>query len=219
MDSVGRVIVKQLDPSDDAVKIVTGLRTIEELDLLYRGSRSIIVVNVQADARVRFERHIRRSRDKEIMTFDDFLRNDEEQRTFGLLRVADEISDIRINNDGSMQDYHARIDDFILRQVISGDFKQQMAEKARFLMENEVVRSLLALRRLGRYSTCEEISTETAHAGAKVRKYNTNRALKFIPELATRRKKPGELLQYHITAAGRKFLDYLNTRFLVSFER
>ena len=62
---------------------------------------------------------------------------------------------------------------------------------------------LQALASLGRAATCEEISVQTKQFGVQVRKYNTNRALKEVPEFATRLEPSGnKLLRYRITPRG-----------------
>lgn len=216
MDLVAKELLKGMRHNDDAIEIVTGIRTIEELNTLYQNTPRLIVVFIDADSRVRFERHIRRGRDSAITRYQEFLDQDEEQKEFGLLRVAAEIADVKIDNNDSLSNYQERINEFLKRFVIGGEFASHMKAQRERLLQNELVRSLSALRRLNRYGTCDDISSETAKLGNKVRTYNTNRALKSVPEYARRRKVGNELLRYNITPAGRHFLDYVQSRFLLN---
>jgi hypothetical protein len=116
------------------------------------------------------------------------------------MRVAHEIADIVIRNNDDISEYHLRIDELV------GTFE---IESERRLHESELHRSLRALHKIGRAATCDEIADVTADQGHRVRKYNNDRALKGIPEFATRVKKSGQLLKYRLSSRGAALLELL----------
>lgn len=205
-DAVARKIADYIEKDDARLNVVTGLRTPEELLFLKRRFPSAWIVLVDADQRIRFERHLRRARDGELTTMNAFAAEDERQRKFGTLRIAKDIAEITINNDGTREQYSKKISDVI-------DFMLQpsppRARHSNSLL-SELHRSLKALLAIGIAATCEEISELTAELGAPVRKYNTNRALKAVPEFAQRIEQKGERLQYQPTARSRSLVALLD---------
>lgn len=172
------------------LNVITGMRTIEEVLWLRSMLPAARVVLIEADPRTRFERHVKRARPDDAHTFKDFVRLDEEQMRFGALRVAHEIADVVIRNDADLATYWRRIDELVntIDQLPDGRSAA-----------SELHRSLRALRKIGRAATCDEIAAVTAEQGPAVRKYNNNRALKAVPEFATRVEKRGELLRYRLS--------------------
>jgi hypothetical protein len=59
-----------------------------------------------------------------------------------------------------------------------------------------------ALREIDGWATCEEIARTSANFGRPVRKYNTNRALKTVPEFAERSESARERLRYTSLSEG-----------------
>ena len=210
--TVGERLVQLIKASDDEVTVITGLRTIEEIDFLTRNLPEVLVVNVEAEARKRYLRHIERGRDQDPRTFTEFEARDDEQAAFGLLRVARPIADVTVVNEGDLSAYESRI--LGLAAVRGLELTKRSEEPDLKVDENrsELLRSLFALARIGRFANCEEISNETTRDGARVRKYNTNRALKLVPDLATRQSKKGDVLRYRITDRGLMFLDLFKSR-------
>ena len=91
---------------------------------------------------------------------------------------------------------------FSLVEISKGTKGSQ--KKARQL--SELHRCLTALYSLSGPASCEKISDETGKLGAPVRVYNTNRALKEVPEFASRLQSSDAVLQYEITKRGQLFL-------------
>lgn len=69
------------------------------------------IVLIEADARTRFERHIRRARPEDVSTFFDFLRMDDDQMSFGAVRVGAEVADLIIRNDGDFPSYFRKVEE------------------------------------------------------------------------------------------------------------
>lgn len=197
MDVVSKRLVSMIESSLDISDSVvfTGLRTIEEALFIARAGRDVRFVGVFADERIRFERHLRRARDKDEKTFSDFRVIDQDERNFGLLDVAGEVAHYAINNEGSFEQFFSKID----RMIDVLEERKRVVEGGK----SELERSLLALSDLGRPAECSEISSVTSNYGQSVKIYNTNRALKATPSLARRVEKKGQRLQYELTSSGR----------------
>jgi dephospho-CoA kinase/inosine/xanthosine triphosphate pyrophosphatase family protein len=205
-DSVARKIADYIDKDDARLSVVTGLRTPEELLFLKRRFPLAKIVLVDADQRIRFERHIRRSRDSNLIDMKAFSGEDEKQRQFGTLRIANDIAEITILNDGTLNQYSRKIAELIDTITAPPDDTKRSLNKS----FSELHRSIEALLSIGIGATCEEISARTTEFGAPVRKYNTNRALKAVPEFAHRIERKGEHLRYQPTARSVSLLALLN---------
>ncbi|MDA9478255.1 xanthosine triphosphate pyrophosphatase [Bradyrhizobium sp. CCBAU 65884] len=204
LDCVAHTIAKYIERSPASLNVVTGLRTVEEVSLLVERFPSARIVFVDADVRTRFERHVRRARDKDVKTFVDFVKQDEQQARFGVLRVPTEIATDVVRNDGTLELYKERIDSLIV--TMTGKHRAPTQSRNQ---KSELYRTLNALRALGSAATCAAISEKAAELGTPVRKYNTNRALKAVPEFAERVKRSEELLRYKLTARGEALLQLL----------
>jgi inosine/xanthosine triphosphate pyrophosphatase family protein/dephospho-CoA kinase len=205
LDCVAQTISGFIDRGMSSLYVVTGLRTVEEISLLTDRFPQAHIVFVDSDVQARFERHLRRGRDQDVKTLRDFERQDEQQARFGVLRIPTEIATDVIRNDGTLEQFKERIDLFISElhgRKSSGPGTDHMAK-------SELHRSLLALKALGESGSCGDISQKAAELGIPVRKYNTNRALKSIPEFAERIKRSGHLLSYRITARGQHLVELL----------
>jgi inosine/xanthosine triphosphate pyrophosphatase family protein/dephospho-CoA kinase len=200
-DIVARDVVEILRRSEARLNLITGLRTVQELLYIAREFPHIRILLVEADVKTRYERHLRRARDRGVETLDEFQLQDEEQANFGVMRVKDDVADLVIRNDGSLQQFHARID-----AVMTSTLRREMINYGTPLGTSELFRCLRALDEIGRPATCDEISARTGSFGNPVLRYNTNRALKAAPEFAKRITRPRELLQYSITEHGRALI-------------
>ena len=208
MDAVAVRVAEFLDNAETKINVITGFRATEELLLMKRRFPQSKILLVDADARTRFERHVRRARDPEITSFSEFLQQDEEQRQFGVMRVSAELAEIYIRNEGSVEAFEAKIDE-VIGQAISTSLSRLEHRTSGTSIPGELSRCLEALASLRHSSTCEEIAAETGRFGEEVRKYNTNRALKVVPEFAERIEKTGALLSYRITQRGKILLSLL----------
>jgi dephospho-CoA kinase/inosine/xanthosine triphosphate pyrophosphatase family protein len=201
LDCVAHTIGNFVERGTAKLYVVTGLRTVEEILLLVERFPEAHIVLVDSDIQTRFERHVRRGRDQDVKTLGDFERQDEQQAHFGVLRVATEIATDIIRNDVTVEQFKEKIDAFVAGL-------EPRASSAR-RTKSELHRSLIALRALEESGSCAAISQKAIELGIPVRKYNTNRALKSIPEFAERIKRSGHLLSYRITARGQHLLELL----------
>lgn len=209
MDLVSQDIWEIIADWEKGGVVVTGLRTIEEVQYLASKYPSCELIYVEADARTRFFRHMRRARDEEVVAFSSFEDMDEEQREFGLIGVGSHLADTVIHNVSDLKSYQDKISDAVVGRRRSASARR-VSRVGR--QSSEVVRSLLALRSIGRAADCDEISRVTKDFGPSVKRYNTNRALKSVPTLAQRIERRGKLLQYRLNDAGKLFLEVLERR-------
>jgi inosine/xanthosine triphosphate pyrophosphatase family protein/dephospho-CoA kinase len=204
---VAERVSNYIEMNDTRWNVVTGLRTPEELLFIKERFPDSHIVLIDTDSKIRFERHIRRARDDDLKSFEAFQEEDEKQRKFGVLRVTAEIAETTISNDGSVEQYTAKIDEFLNELTKASS---AVAQQNRDKYFSELHRCLFALHKIGLPASCEEIHEETARFGATVRIYNTNRALKEVPEFATRIEQPEVLLKYAITNRGEQLLTLLD---------
>jgi dephospho-CoA kinase/inosine/xanthosine triphosphate pyrophosphatase family protein len=205
LDCVAQAISDFIERGTAKLYVVTGLRTIEEILLLIERFPQAHIVFVDSDIQARFERHVRRGRDQDVKALADFERQDEQQAHFGVLRVPAEVSTDVLRNDSTVEQFKERIDGL----VASLDGHKSPRGGSARRTKSELHRTLVALQALSGSGSCAAISQKTAELGLSVRKYNTNRALKSIPEFAERIKRSGHLLSYRITARGQHLLELL----------
>lgn len=190
--------------------VITGFRTIEEMETIKSRFPNAQVVLIEASERTRLDRSRARARAGEVHQRAEFRAADVKQWSFGLLRVAEEFADIRISNEGTMDDFLGQID-YVLRE----DIRKPIAGVSRRIhpkfgmTENQLYKCLSALDQAGRALTCSEIQELTARDGMEVLHNNANKVLKKVPELARRYELKGARLRYEITSAGRAYARYM----------
>lgn len=199
-DMVAREIT-QLYGRSDSPLVVTGLRTIEEIQHLRQVWPQLILVSLHAPQRVRYMRFIERASRGEL-TFTEFQQTDEQQAELGLLPVADELADYIVDNVGTIGEFVS-----MARGVAGlpgGSMRGVVKVSTRLSPEeSQLYRCLVALRRAGRALTTQEISA--ALHGAVLHN-NANKMLKRYGALARRRESPSANVRYEITQHGLAFL-------------
>lgn len=199
-DMVAREIT-QLYGGSDSPLVVTGLRTIEEIQHLRQVWPQLDLVSLHAPQRVRYQRFVERASRGEL-TFTEFQERDVQQAELGLLPVADELANFIIDNVGTLDEFVS-----MARGVAGlpgGSTRGVVKVSARLsLGESQLYRCLVALRRAGRALTTQEIST--ALHGAVLHN-NANKMLKRYGALARRRESPSANVRYEITQHGLAFL-------------
>lgn len=213
-DAVARKIVTLYSNDLAEGLVITGFRTIEELETIKASFRDAKVLLIEATDRARFQRHLARGRIDAIRTLTSFREHDSKQWILGLLRVAEEFADIKINNDGTLEDYFQRVD-----SLLAGDGEKSIpgvsthVNPRHGLRENQLYRCLYALNESGRPLSCDEIQLLTSKTGATILHNNANKVLKRVPELAKRYSLTNERVHYEITNAGRAYIRYMTSRF------
>lgn len=184
--------------------VVTGLRTIEEIQHLRLVWPDLVLVSLHAPQRLRYQRFVERA-SREELTFTEFQQRDSQQEQLGLLPVADELADYIVDNVGTLDEF------VMMARGIAGLPGGSMRGVTRVNTrlspdESQLYRSLVALRRAGRALTTQEIS---AALGGAVLHNNANKMLKRYSALARRRESPSINVRYEITQHGLAFLSAL----------
>lgn len=210
-DVVARKVIEILDMENDRDAVITGFRTVEEIDLLKRVIPDARVVLIEASERTRFERHLARGRLDGITSISAFRALDAEQGMFGLLRVAEDFADIKVVNEAGLEEFWSQVDAVITRDMqapvtgINWEVHPRLGRE-----KNQTYQALRALDRAGRPLDCNEIEELTAEAGHRIRYNNANKVLKRVPGLARRIESPNMLVRYEILSAGRAYLRYMD---------
>ena len=141
--------------------------------------------------------------------FDGFEVHRSDIRVFpGLLRVAEHFADLRLVNEGTIEQFHTQINAIlsgtpnVAGVTISGP-------QGKTLEANQLLRCLRALDSAGRPMSTDEIERETETTGSRIRHNNANKVLKKVPELARRLVLEGTRVRYEIMNAGRAYLRYM----------
>jgi dephospho-CoA kinase len=101
---------------DEQNAVLESVRTIGEAELLR--SKGALIVAVDADRKVRYERITARGSITDHVTFEEFCAQEDvemaspdpwAQNVFGVMQIADG----RIKNDGSVEELHARVDEML----------------------------------------------------------------------------------------------------------
>jgi dephospho-CoA kinase/inosine/xanthosine triphosphate pyrophosphatase family protein len=214
-DIIARYIVGMYEKDLSNGTIISGFRLIEEVKYIRGQFPNCKVVFIDASERTRFERHLRRGRIENIRTLEDFREHDKQQLLFGLLPIAHNLADIKIENEGTIEYYHAQID--ALLEGAYGNFSgvSEIKLKRKVLQEARIFRCLRALEQFPGPATCSDIAKLTQRDAPisdsehieRISARHVNWVLKDFPELARRINVKGDKLRYEILPAGRTYIE------------
>jgi hypothetical protein len=108
-DVVARVIFEQEGFDIAQNYIVTGLRTIEEINYIKERDPSATIVHIESLDKERYSRYIARGRDDSPLTYSEFMSQDYNQLFFNLPLISEEICDVKVINDGTLEEYHSKV--------------------------------------------------------------------------------------------------------------
>lgn len=209
-DIIARKIVQIHSSKFDKGVVITGFRTIEEIEFIKDSFPQAHIAYIEASERTRLERQIARGRTTDCLTLEDCRRSDEQQASFGLLPVAEHIADTRILNEGSMDDFKRQIDALMTGSELDAVSGISVTGGVAAAAERtQLFRCLRVLDQGGRPMTCDEIEEVTERTGTKIRHNNANKVLKRVPELARRIETEGMRVRYEIQNPGRAYLRYM----------
>jgi inosine/xanthosine triphosphate pyrophosphatase family protein/dephospho-CoA kinase len=204
-DVVARMIAQRFAATPHtSTLVVTGFRTIEEVQFFRDSFPNVQVVSVEAPARVRYDRYVRRGTRTSIESYERFKEHDNEQHEFGLLRVASLLADIRVGNVYSREIYYQQCERVL--DISSKDAPGITSVSRRMDPEtSQLYRCLIVLRKAGRPLTTQEIEADFDRAH-HVRYNNANKILKRYPYLARRQESSSSNVRYQITQGGLSFI-------------
>lgn len=209
-DIVARRILDLYAEQVRAGAVISGFRTIEELEVIRDNVPNMSLVVIESTERTRFQRCLNRDRDRGPKNLTEFRAIDGEQGAFGLIRIAQDFAEFRIVNESTIEDYYRVIDALIAgahtRETVglSSNVNPRISSE-----DNQLFRCLAALSDAGRPLACDEIQARTTKRGHAVRHNNANKVLKRVPALARRLDAYGDRVRYEITNSGRAYLRYL----------
>ena len=222
-DAVARKLLQMYRLNDVSDFSITGFRTIEELETIRSLRPELQVVLIESSGRTRYARHLARARGP-AMSYKEFLANDAAQWEFGLLRVAEDFADIRITNEGSLDDYRGQVVSVLReeRGSLAPGVSVDVGPRHQ-LYVHRLFRCLWILFESERAMTCEEIeelsdwhsdeghgkradSQERRYRGKRITHNNVNKVLKAVPALAQRVETGSDRIRYVITDAGRAYV-------------
>lgn len=123
------------------------------------------------------------------------------------MRVAEEFADVRIENEGTLPEYHNQIDSVVAQTSEAHPPGVSMRVNPRHRRDtNQLYRCLVALRDACHPLSCDEIQKQTEAIDQPVRHNNANKVLKRVPELARRLELQGARVRYEIKNAGRAYI-------------
>ena len=192
-DIVARQIVGMLGDELQKKCVITGFRTIEEIEFIRDKVPGCQVVLIDASERTRFERHLRRARLGSLKTMDDFRRDESQQTLFGLLGVARDLADVCIENEGSIGDFYSQIETIVGRRTEGISGVSRKARDIPTIMAGRLFRCLCVLEKAACPQSCPEIgnATDVDNSPASSRRErisdrHVNWVLRDVPELARR---------------------------------
>lgn len=207
-DIVARNVLRLLEADSDEPFVITGFRALEEIELLLREVPQVEIILVESSERTRYERFVVRNRDGSGESLASFRAKDQGHWDFGLLSVAEDFSNVVIENEGSIEDYRAQIDAVLSKNYDAPGVRLEPYSSRR-TNGSQLVRCLRVLNQAGRALNCNEISDGTEKSGARIRFNNVNKMVKRYPTLAQRLESGNEKVRYQITDAGRTYLRML----------
>lgn len=210
-DVVANEVLRIYGTESERDVVISGFRTVQELETLRQHRPDAKVVLIEANDRIRFQRHLNRARPGAPIKFSAFRELDKQQETFGLLRVVEDFADVKLVNEGSLEEFFQKVD-FVLGGRSSSNLAgvtidvrpRQKRDKS------QLYRCLVALSESGRPLDCDEIEEATRRYGSMVRYNNANKILKRVPELARRIEIAGQRVHYEIQEAGRAYVRFMD---------
>ena len=176
--------------------------------------------------RVRFLRHLKRGRLKDIRTRGDFETHDTKQWEFGLLArardvvdVGRDVADVRLKNEGGLGEYYGQIDDLARglerREGACGSVRTALRDVPGMtvlsvapLSKRRIFRCLETMKEFGRPARSEEIGVKMNEdgEGKKINGRHVNWILRKLPQLARRVRNSGRW-EYELLPAGRAYVE------------
>ncbi len=114
-DIVARLLFDKIIKSNPASKelvVVSGLRQIEEYLFFKNNVERIILVGLRAEPRLRYERILKRKKESNPQSYEEFLKKDELEGKWGFSRLFN-YCDIYIDNNSTLEKFENSIRNFL----------------------------------------------------------------------------------------------------------
>ena len=115
-----RMVVEKIHDNGWKAAGISGVRSPKDVDILRSelGKDFVLIDVYVSDARVRFERMVRRGEGRDAKAYEDFLKQDKaEEDIFGIAKAEAE-ADYTLGNDGSLEDLHRDVDELVKKKAL-----------------------------------------------------------------------------------------------------
>ncbi len=94
---------------------ISGIRSLNDVSVLKEifGKAFILIDVTITDPRVRFLRMTKRGEGRDPHSYEQFLKQDEDEEKLFSLKEAESLADFTISNDGTLEDLHREIDQLV----------------------------------------------------------------------------------------------------------
>lgn len=190
--------------------VITGFRTLQELAFLTELIPWSRIVLIESSEAARYERYLRRERPDDALTLERFRTRDAEHEFFGLLGVAEQIADVRVRNEGSLDEYWFQVDGVIAGRNVSRlrGVMPPLSEDA--IRKSQLFRVLAAVGATHRRLTPLEVEEATAKLGT-VKRSSVRKVAGDVPALIQRHGDESAS-QLQLSDAGRAYLQLIRRR-------
>jgi len=100
------------------VAIIDGIRNIEEVEAFRQSVEDFILVAIHASPKTRYERMVKRGREDDSLSIDDFKRRDARELSWGIGNVV-AMADVVVINEGSLEEFREKVRN-ILDEIMQG---------------------------------------------------------------------------------------------------
>lgn len=207
-DIVGRVLIETVDIDDtSAGLVISGLRHIEEFEALLSRFENATLVYIEARERTRFERFLARRRADMDNSFTSFLRRDEENKNFSLVRYGRQLATLVILNESGLDDYEDQLEFVASGRTVARPRGLRRTDLRRVALQQKLWFCCLeALHMAQRNMTSTELSSVVGRPGHNNASH-VRRALRpMIPLMVEERRENTGLLHYGLTSTGASFV-------------
>lgn len=206
-DAVAHKIAQLCAREDGRGIVISGFRTLEEVQLIKRRYPNSKVVWIEASEKSRYARFIARSRDDGLPSLHAFRELDTMQSSFGLLRVAEAFADIRILNEDTLEKFGQQVEAVLnIRRLRAIAGVVTNVKPLHAAEHSQLYHCLVVLNESKRPLTCDEIQERTKRHGHEIRYNNANKVLRKALGLVKRWEIPGAKIRYEIVNSGRAYL-------------
>jgi dephospho-CoA kinase len=110
-----KLVAERIKKNGWKVAGISGIRSLDDVTILKEmlGINFILVSVTVSDQKERFRRMLSRGSQRDPDTYTKFLELDAREESIFKIREATKVADYRITNDGSLQDLHKNIEEFV----------------------------------------------------------------------------------------------------------
>lgn len=114
MDYFARLVIKRIEESKSERAVIDGMRRMEDV-LVPKNyfKENIIILLIDAPAKIRYERISKRMREDTPKTYDEFLEQERREHLIFNLNEVFKLADEKIINDSDFENLYRRVDDVL----------------------------------------------------------------------------------------------------------